>query len=194
MEVNTNIVNSDTNDHSSFVNENNVSENLPNLDVSIPNLDASMYNTNDDLDENQNPQITLKDLRTQNFDRIIIGHLNINSLRHKFEELKSLIIGNLDVFVVSETKINDSFPKDQFKMDGFTHIRNDRDDEGGGFIVYIRSDIPFKIIKNLKPQNIEGIFIELNFRNKKLLLFTGYNPNKPNAPLFLNQVGKHLYN
>ena len=52
----------------------------------------------------------LNELSSQNPERIIIGHLNINSLRNKFAEMKSMIQGKIDVFVVSETKTDESFP------------------------------------------------------------------------------------
>ena len=46
----------------------------------------------------------LKDLRCKNLNRILIGHLNINSLRNKFEILVSSIAVNLDILMISETK------------------------------------------------------------------------------------------
>ena len=36
---------------------------------------------------------------------IIIGHLNINSVCNKFEELESLTSGNVDIICISEIKI-----------------------------------------------------------------------------------------
>ena len=46
--------------------------------------------------------------------RIILGHLNINSLRNKFESLQEQIIGNVDILLISETKLDNSFPNGQF--------------------------------------------------------------------------------
>ena len=46
----------------------------------------------------------LKDLRCKNLNRILTGHLNINSLRNKFEILVSSIAVNLDILMISETK------------------------------------------------------------------------------------------
>ena len=43
----------------------------------------------------------------------------------------------------SETKIDDSFPKGQFLMEGYsTTFRLDRNAHGGGIMIYIRDDIP----------------------------------------------------
>ena len=47
-------------------------------------------------------------------------------------------------------------------------------------------------MKNHLSNNIEGIFIELNLRKKKWILFGGYNPKIECMPNFLNQIGKEL--
>ena len=92
--------------------------------------------------------------------------------------------------VVSETKLDASFPIGQFEIDGFsTPLRVDRNKEGVGLILNFRSDIPCKRLKTQLPIDIEGIFIELNLRNKKWLLFCGYNPRKQ---FFLDNVGIHI--
>ena len=50
------------------------------------------------------------------FMRVIIGHININSIRNKFESLVKYVSNNLDILMVLETKINDTFPESQFLM------------------------------------------------------------------------------
>ena len=60
--------------------------------------------------EGKDPLLILNELRNKNPGRIIIGHLNINSLRNEFDAMKSMIHGKVDVFVVSETKIDEFFP------------------------------------------------------------------------------------
>ena len=80
--------------------------------------------------------------------------------------LANQIIGNVDVLVISETKLNASFPIDQFKIAGFlTPFSRDRDQYGGGLLVFVREDIP---AKNLSSEStpVEGIYVELNFRKK----------------------------
>ena len=60
----------------------------------------------------------LKALRLKNVNKLIITHLNINSLRNKFEFLISLIEDNIDVLMISETKLDESFPTSQFMING----------------------------------------------------------------------------
>ena len=50
---------------------------------------------------------------------------------------------------------------------------------GGGLLLYVRVDIPTKLLKTfIAPDNFEGFFIELNLRKKKYLLSCSYNPHK----------------
>ena len=92
--------------------------------------------------------------------------LNINSLRNTFDSLVDQIKGNVDILVISETKLDESFPVGQFKIPGFaTPFRRDRNEFGGGIMVFVREDIPAKQISN-ETLNIEGLFIELIFRKK----------------------------
>ena len=118
----------------------------------------------------------LKDIRIKNVNRLIIGTLNINFIAPKFEQLKEVIGNHLDIFTIQETKIDKSFPKDQFEIEGYHEpYRLDRNKHGGGVLIYVREDIPTKPLNKHKfDKNIEGIFIEINLRKTKLLFFGVY--------------------
>ena len=45
--------------------------------------------------------------RAENFDNIIVGALNINSISPRFDELKLMESGFFDVVIVTETKLDD---------------------------------------------------------------------------------------
>ena len=49
-------------------------------------------------------------VRKDNPKRIIIVLLNINSLRNKFDSLMSKIKNDIDILMISETKLDDSIP------------------------------------------------------------------------------------
>ena len=58
--------------------------------------------------------------------------------------------------------------------------RLDRNRNGGGVMVYVREDIPSKELnKHNFTKNIEGLFIEINLRKTKLLLFGTYHSTHP---------------
>ena len=48
---------------------------------------------------------------------MIIGNLNINAIRNKFEQLKETV---LEILVVTETKLDETFLESLFLMDGFS--------------------------------------------------------------------------
>ena len=64
--------------------------------------------TNSNDTEIKDPQSFLKDIRINNINRLNIGQLNINSLRKKFEQLSTMINGNIDIFIISETKLDET--------------------------------------------------------------------------------------
>ena len=86
------------------------------------------------------------ELRIKNSDRhITISNLKINSVFNKFDQLKAMIEGNVDILIVTETKLDSAFPTSQFYKNGFTKpYRLDRSRNGGGVLIYIREDMPGK--------------------------------------------------
>ena len=62
----------------------------------------------------------LKDIRIANLNRIVISHININSIRNKFELLAEAVMDNVDILMVTEIKIDESFRTSQFVIPGFT--------------------------------------------------------------------------
>ena len=60
----------------------------------------------------------LKSIRRNNLNKLTIAHLNINSIRNKFDFLADKIKGNVDI-MISETKSDNTFPNGQFLTNGF---------------------------------------------------------------------------
>ena len=112
----------------------------------------------------------LRKIRLNNIKNVIIGQLNINSIRNKFEDLKLVITNNVDIFLVSETKINEPFPENQFKIKGYSRpYRLDRNEYGGGLLLYVRQDIPSKLVR--KEKDYEAFFVEVNLKKQIWLVF-----------------------
>ena len=133
----------------------------------------------------------LKSLRIRNLNKIVVDHLNINSIRNKFDFLAHQVKGNIDILMISETKLDESFPSSQFSLDGYSvPFRFDRNGNGGGILLYIRDDLPSKLLSINK--NIEGFFVEINLRNKKKsLLNCLYNPMKMQISNHLAELSKN---
>ena len=55
------------------------------------------------------------------------------------------------ILLISETKIDESFPDSQFKIDGFSNPhRVDLNDKGGGTMLLFREDLPVKVLSDDK--------------------------------------------
>ena len=99
----------------------------------------------------------------------------------------------MDILLVSETKLDDTFPLQQFAIDGYSDpIRLDRNCHGGGLIFFTRDDIPYKVLPHSLPTDVEGIFLELILRKTKWILMGAYNPQRNRISYFLNHVSKQL--
>ena len=123
--------------------------------------------------------------------RLICAHLNINSVRNKFDLLSDVIKNNINILMISETKLDSSFPNRKFQIHGYSETdRLDRNRNGGGILVFIREDIPTKLVDS--QMEIEGFFIELNLRRKKWLLCCSYNPKYSQISHHLKEMGKDL--
>ena len=128
------------------------------------------------------PRDLLKNIKLANANKIVIGHLNINSIRNKFDSFKYLIDGNMDIILLSETKLNDTFPFSQFIIHGFhAPYRADRTANGGGLLQFVREFLPTREIK----VEFSTKLIEINLKKRKWLLIGSYNPHK-------NMIDDHL--
>ena len=132
--------------------------------------------------------------REENPDKLIFGNLNINSVYPKFDQMKFSLQGRVNILILTETKLDESFPTTQFLIEGYSKpFRLDRNRNGGGLLVYIREDIPSKELKShTLAEDIEGIFIEINLRKCKWLLFATYHPPSQYDKYFFDQVSRGL--
>ena len=140
----------------------------------------------------------LKNIRIKNLNSVVVAHLNVNSFSKKYDAIKTVIPGNVDVMIFSETKLDESHPTSEFLIDGFSSpFRSDRNIFGGGLLIYVREDIPCKQLDNHSfSEGIEGIFVELNLRKGKWLIFGTYHPPGQNDKFYFDNVGRalELYN
>ena len=161
---------------------------------------ANVHTSNDDL----SPEIKsfedicglLSNIKSGTLNNVVIGLLNVNSFSSKFDDFKTIISGNVDVMIIVETKLDDSYPSSQFLINGYARpIRQDRDKHGGGILLYLRQDIPFKYLEvHTLPGDIEGLFVEINFRKCKFLLLATYHPPNQLDKYYFQCIGNALEN
>ena len=135
----------------------------------------------------------MKKIGINDANRVAIRHIKINSIKNKFDELSSMVKNNIDILMVLEAKLDSSFPQMQFRVEGYSPpFRYDRNCHGGGILIFIRKDIPTKIISITPLKNFEGIFVVLNFRKKKILSCCSYSLHKNLISNHLNILGRTL--
>ena len=100
---------------------------------------------------------------------VIVGNLSINFLFSKFDYVKVLMTSMFDMLAIRENKTGQFC---SFILDGCSiPYRLDRKRNGGGVTVHVREDIPSKFLsKQGFKKDIEGLFVEINFRKSKWLL------------------------
>ena len=87
--------------------------------------------------------------------------------------LKDSIKSNIDILLVSETKLHKPFPVGQFQIEGFsTPYRNDSDKNGGSILLYFTEDTPSKLVLFKDDDTkIEHFLIGINLRKKENVSF-----------------------
>ena len=76
--------------------------------------------------------------------------MKVNSIHNKFASIQKFIKGTFDIFLISETKINDSFPNAQFKIEVYKSFRKDRDAFGGGLLFYVNEKLNCRNCRSLE--------------------------------------------
>ena len=104
--------------------------------------------------------------------------------------LLSLFRGVIDILMICETKIDDSFLTEQFIIEGYSTIyRLDRNYRGGGIMLIVKDNrLTSRLDKYSFPDEIEIFCIEPNLRKKKWLIFCCYNPHKHLLKHYLFQI------
>ena len=98
------------------------------------------------------------------------GSFRVNSIRNKFDSLVTIVKKNIDVFLISKTKIDSSFSTAQFSIEVYSNPDTlDKEIKGDGLFLYIREDIQFLL---LNPDvSIDGLFCRVKSKKKKWLLY-----------------------
>ena len=89
--------------------------------------------TSKNAEKHDDPSVNLGHYKLNSINKVVFAHININSIRNKFEDLKEIAQNNIDILTISETKLDESFPTNEFNMDAYAPpFRLDRSSEGGG--------------------------------------------------------------
>ena len=138
---------------------------------------TSCYNDSESyFEENESSYLKqTKEKCKDNLDKLIFVHLNINSIRNKFDFLSEQNRSNVDVLLVSETKIDDSFPQGRFIIvkDGFSApCRLDPNCLDGALMLLVREDIPSNLL-TIEEKPVENFYVIASGLQIALIILIG---------------------
>ena len=67
--------------------------------------------------------------------------------------MMAYIVSNFSILLVSESKLDSSFPNSHFKRNANKIFRRDRNKYGGGVPLYVNKEMPGKISNQTKIKN-----------------------------------------
>ena len=104
-----------------------------------------------------------------------------------------MVTEEIDILMITETKLDESFSASQFSIQGFcTPFRLDRIKNGGGILLYIRSNITTKLNKYIIKNQIEAFFVEIRIRNSIWLFYCSYNPSKLQIASHIQEISNGI--
>ena len=124
--------------------------------------------------------------------KIVIAHVNVNSIRHKFAYFHDILSkGLVDVLCISETKLDESFVNNLFHCSGFRCHRKDKTGQSGGIMIWVRADIPHFRVTDLEFDlscNIECVILFFQLKNVSFYLSCVYKHPSVSNGVFIDNM------
>ena len=117
-------------------------------------------------------------------------HLNARSLCPKISELK-IIASEIkpSIFGISESWLDDSVTDCEIEIPGFSVIRNDRNRDGGGVCIYVKSSLAFNQRTDLHDPKLEAIWVEILLpMSKPIIIGTCYRSQIQSEADFIEKM------
>ena len=126
------------------------------------NSSSKSFSDYDNIRDKGNVFTSTKSIKAKHPKNLFLGHFNVNYIRSKCVSIEQLIKRTFDIFLISETKIDDSFPNAQFKIEGYKSFRKDRDAFGGRLLFYVHEKLNCRSLEScLRNTIIEILPLEL---------------------------------
>ena len=123
-----------------------------------------------------------------------VFHQNTLGLFHNIAKLSTFLNThkNMQIFSLSKTHADNATPTQLFEIPGYTFINKSRDvGTHGGIAIYIKDGIPFIRRTDLEVNELECIWLEINFPNTSFLISVWYRP--PSTSKFLTTNFNKLF-
>ena len=116
------------------------------------------------------------------------------SLCPKISELK-IIASEIkpSIFGISESWLDDSVTNREIEIPGFSVIRNDRNRDGGGVCIYVKSSLAFNQRVDLHDPKLEAVWVEILLpMSKPFIIGTCYRSQIQSEADFTNKLDNVL--
>ncbi|XP_032237174.1 uncharacterized protein LOC116618025 [Nematostella vectensis] len=111
-----------------------------------------------------------------------MAFLNIVSIPKYIDEIRtSKLMNSFDILGFSETRLDDTYTDDELKIHGYDIFRKDRNRDGGGVCVYIRSSINCVNRKEIVPEDVEAVCLEIRKPNSRPFIVSVVS--RPESPI-----------
>lgn len=118
---------------------------------------------------------------TVNEKTISICTLNIRSIRNKLKFLDNFS-DEFDILALTETHLDPNICDKDIELNSFSNkiIRKDRNNFGGGLLIYVKDDIGILRRNDLENQSDETLWVEIRAKGQTFLLCNTYRPPESN--------------
>ena len=144
-----------------------------------------IFNSTTRVKENQLP-ISLGEIKTNKNEKLIM-HYNCRSIANKLDEVKEIIAEKKPLMMLlTETWLNDTYPKNYLKIPGYKTIRKDRTeyikqyygkDGGGGTAIIYQEHLKVKQHDKLNTETDEAIWFTVKLNKTNHLYCLLYRPD-----------------
>ena len=124
----------------------------------------------------------------------VLSKYSTSDLRHELEIV--LNDHDIDIIGLSETRLDKTISDSEINISGYNIFRNDRDVNGGGVAIYVKTSLPEPAVR-IKSDNLELISLEIAPKHAKpFLVVCWYRPPTAEGAAFenLREVFKNLDN
>ena len=114
---------------------------------------------------NSNPPVNITNNNVDEY--ISICNINIRSVRNKLHFLQNFA-DEYDILCITESNLDVKINNDDLSLDFFskTFIRKDRNNSGGGLLIYLKDDIFVERVTALENDTDETIWIKVRARGQ----------------------------
>ena len=132
------------------------------------NSSSKSFSDSDKIHAKGNALMSTKNIKAEHPKNLFFSHLNVNSIRNKFVSIQQFIKNTFDIFLMSETYIDDAYENGNFKIEGYKSFRKDQDAFGGALVFYVNKNLNYRYHEICLPNTfIEILPLELSLLNSK---------------------------